>query len=53
MINELVERTGWSEAQILAFCGAAVAAACVTALITALRVVDVVVDALPRTPHGA
>ena len=50
-ISDLADRTGWSEGQILLFCGAALLAGAATALVVALRVADAVLDALPDTLH--
>jgi len=51
LISSLADRTGGAEGQILVFCGAALGAVCATGLILALRAIDVVFDALPRTPQ--
>jgi hypothetical protein len=48
-ISSLADRTGWTEGQIVVFCGAALGAVFASALIVALRAVVVVLDALPRT----
>ncbi len=48
-ISSLADMTGWSEGQILVFCGGLFAAGCVTALIAALRATDVVLSALPQS----
>ena len=44
-VSLLADRTGWTEGQILMFCGAALLAGCATAIVVALRITDAVVDA--------
>ena len=44
-ISALADSTGWTEGQILVFCGAALLAGCATAIVVALRVADAVIDA--------
>jgi hypothetical protein len=44
-ISALADRTGWTEGQILMFCGAAFLAGCATAIVVALRVTAAVIDA--------
>ncbi|WP_457205577.1 hypothetical protein [Nocardioides sp. P5_C9_2] len=48
-ISALADITGWTEGEILVFCGAAVGAGCATALIASLHAADKVLEALPRT----
>jgi len=48
-LSSLADRTGMTEGQILAVCGAALGAGCAAVLIAALRAVDGVFDALPGT----
>jgi hypothetical protein len=50
-LTSLAELTGWTEGQILAFCGTVIAAGCATAAIAAIRAADVVNTALPRSPQ--
>jgi hypothetical protein len=44
-VSLIAERTGWTEGQILMFCGATLLAGCATAIVVALRVIDIVTDA--------
>lgn len=44
-VSRLADRTGWTEGQILAFCGAALLAGGAAALVVGLRIVDIVIDA--------
>jgi hypothetical protein len=48
-IGSVADLTGWTEGQILAFCGAAFAAGCAAAMVASLHAADVVLEALPRT----